>query len=134
MGAQDATTLAIDDIQWMDEASAQVLTFAARRLTNLRVLAAKRVTGDGVGRHCGLPPQGMVELNVGPLPPDSLINLVIGRAGHLRSRAVPTRICEMADGNPALALQIADALVQRGTHLGAGEPLPVAAEVDILVN
>ena len=45
--SRDPVLLAVDDVQWLDAASAQALAFAARRLpAGLALLLARRVEGD----------------------------------------------------------------------------------------
>ena len=70
-------TLVMDDLQWVDQASAEVLAFALRRLGTgrLSVLAALR---SGETPRLALP--DAVSLEVGPLPMDALVPVVMARA------------------------------------------------------
>jgi energy-coupling factor transporter ATP-binding protein EcfA2 len=135
--ARDApTALVIDDVQWADAASAEVLSFVARRLTpgSVRMLGVERVA-EGDGPRCrDLLPEGAVELQVGPLPDDVLAELLLDRANGLVTRPIAKRICELAAGSPLFALEIADALVRRGALPGPGEELPVPAQLEALMR
>jgi DNA-binding CsgD family transcriptional regulator len=91
--------LAIDDVQWLDVSSAQVVMFAARRLNGpIGILATVRAD-EPVWQSDRLP--------VGPLPVDTLHELLRDRTG--RSFPIPTmaRIHQVSGGNPFYALELA---------------------------
>jgi DNA-binding CsgD family transcriptional regulator len=101
--------VAIDDVQWLDPASARALTFALRRLTGVQVgfaiclrdgfddpLMLRTALGD---RLLELPLQGM---SVGAI--GSLVRTRVD--GQLRRRSV-LAIHERSRGNPFVALELA---------------------------
>ncbi|WP_405095596.1 AAA family ATPase [Micromonospora sp. NBC_01412] len=124
-------TLVMDDLQWVDQASAEVLAFALRRLGTgrLSVLAAQR---SGETPRLALP--DAVSLEVGPLPMDALVPVVMARAGGLVGRQIAQRICTLSGGNPLFALEIAAAVARSGVRPVPGQPLPVPVHLDTLMR
>ncbi|HEY3033326.1 MAG TPA: AAA family ATPase, partial [Streptosporangiaceae bacterium] len=118
LAASGPVVLAIDDLQWVDQDSAQVLAYAFGRLggSGLRVLATERVEA-GRPRLRSLLPTGAVELAVGPLDEEALVTLLRQRSGELVRRPLALEIHRATDGNPLFALEIADALVRQGRPL-----------------
>src|SRR5690606_4026946 len=81
----------VDDLQWLDRASADALLFAARRLRTERAAMLLAVRGDGV--HKGVP-----EVRVRALDPESAAALVDARAAV--APAVRARLVSLTGGNP----------------------------------
>ncbi len=135
--AQDRpTVLVIDDVQWVDPASAEVLGFALRRLVDVAasVLATERLSAGEVPTGRTWLPDPAVRLPVGPLPDEALLPILLDRAGALITRGTALQISQLAGGNPFLALEIADALRRSGVRPVLGEPLPVPAVLDALIR
>ncbi|MBO4207021.1 AAA family ATPase [Micromonospora echinofusca] len=124
-------TLVVDDLQWVDPASAEVLSFVVRRIEvgRLTVVAAVR-SGDSIRFD---PPES-VTLTVGPLPADVLVPVVMARAQGLIGRPVADEICALSGGNPLFALEIADAVQRRGLRSVPGQPLPVPVHLETLMR
>jgi DNA-binding CsgD family transcriptional regulator/tetratricopeptide (TPR) repeat protein len=107
--------VAVDDLQWLDRASARVLEFAARRLGRLPVglLACERIGADpkpGLKIERALP-EGLVRrLALGPLGPAALHEVVEMRLGRTLKRRAMMRIDQVAGGNPFFAVEIARTL------------------------
>ncbi|MGW0708500.1 AAA family ATPase [Streptomyces sp. NPDC002643] len=97
----------IDDAQWLDQASLDALTFAARRLRSEGVVMLFAVR-DGVpgGRIAGLPTLRLSGLDAGAV--DALL---ADRAADL-SPYVRDRIVEQAQGNPLALLELPAALTE----------------------
>lgn len=105
-----ATTVAVDDVQWLDPATAAVLEFAARRATGLpiRFLLARRTERD-------LQPSGLVTaldgvleaVRLGPLAPGDLDHLLRSRLELRLPRPRLIELSRVSGGNPFYALEIA---------------------------
>lgn len=110
--------LVIDDLPWVDPASAAVLGFIARRLSGSRVslLAASR---SGTGRFFEF--GGLPEFEVPPLDEDSATSLVNSRFPGLAG-GVRRRLLAAAQGHPLALLELPTAL--KGAQRSALEDLP----------
>jgi len=106
----------IDDAQWLDEASAEALLFAARRLDDEGVVVLFAVR-DGV-RH--RPSPGLRELHLDRLPADAARRLLADR--DLAPQAEERLIAE-SGGNP-LALHELTAALSAEQRAGLLSPLP----------
>ena len=128
--------LAIDDIQWLDSSSRKVLSFALRRLQDepVRLLASCR-TGSladfGAEASLGLPGERLL---VGAASIGTLQRIVQLRLGQFLSRPTLTRLHRATGGNPMMFLEMASALQRRGREPEADEPLPVPADLRLLVT
>jgi DNA-binding CsgD family transcriptional regulator len=112
----------VDDVQWLDRASAQTLGFAARRLAAdpVGVVFAARVPGNDLA--------GLPELIVEGLPEAdarTLLDSVL--AGPLDPR-VREQIIADTGGNPLALLELPRGLT--AAQLGGGFGLPVARPLD----
>jgi DNA-binding CsgD family transcriptional regulator len=98
--------LVVDDLQWLDRASADVLSFVARRLSGSRVgfLAAARSGPDRVFEGAGIP-----TLEVGPLDAEAASALLRMRFPSL-APGVRKRLLAEAGGNPLALLELPAAL------------------------
>jgi DNA-binding CsgD family transcriptional regulator len=108
----------VDDLPWLDRASAAVLGFVARRLTGSGVgfLAASRSGQEGFFERAGLP-----ERELGPLDGKSASVLVSSRFPAL-APGVRQRLLAEARGNPLALLELPAAL--SGPQRAAVEALP----------
>ena len=110
----------VDDVQWLDDASAQVLTFVARRLfaESLACVFAVRSTDD---RHdlSGLP-----TMSVGGLRDDDARTLLRAALPGVIDHRVLERIMAEAHGNPLALLELPRGLTP--TELAGGFGLPAA--------
>ncbi|WP_052721176.1 helix-turn-helix transcriptional regulator [Actinoplanes rectilineatus] len=116
--------LVLDDAQWLDPESAELIGFAMRRRPGprIRVIAAERRLTAGRPRATRLCPSPVLEIEVPPLDPDDLTALLEARGLPCRTAS---RLHEASAGNPFLALAL-------GATSGAGpawrpSPLPEAA-------
>ena len=94
--------LVVDDLQWLDRSSADVLSFVARRLSGSRVgfLAAGRSEEEGFFDPAGVPTH-----ELGPLDDASASDLLQARFPTLAPR-VRTRLLAEAQGNPLALLEL----------------------------
>ncbi len=118
----------VDDAHWLDQASADVLTFAARRLyaEGVVMLFAAREPETVL-----FPAPGIAELRIHALTPEAARALLAARVPEL---AVLTteRLIEWTGGNPLALVEISRALSeqQRLGRAPVGQPLPVGAEIE----
>jgi DNA-binding CsgD family transcriptional regulator len=119
--ARDAPLLMIvDDLQWVDRPTLEVLGFVARRLAGSPIgfLASLRSDMAGYFDHAGLP---LLELGaLGPVAASE----VLERAFPDMARGVRQRVLAEAQGNPLALLELPAALT--ASQLAAHEPLPAA--------
>jgi DNA-binding CsgD family transcriptional regulator len=120
--------VAVDDIQWVDPASARALHFAMRRLpSHVAVLAAQRDTGaeHALGLDRALPESDVLRLVLGPISLAAVHHVILARLGVSLPRIWLTRLTDMSAGNPFFALEIARLLVGDLDDREVGDPLPV---------
>jgi hypothetical protein len=122
LGEESPMLVAIDDLQWLDSSSAQVLAFAARRLTEpIGLLGTVRSEADAVGSWLQLPtPDSVERITLHPLSFGSLHALISERLGRSLPRPTMLRIHEVSGGKPFFAIELA-----RGI---AGQPPGVESE------
>ncbi|MFE5209284.1 LuxR C-terminal-related transcriptional regulator [Streptomyces sp. NPDC056600] len=97
-------TLLVDNAQWLDAASADVLGWALRLIPDLPVVAAERTWRPGTGGHwCG---EDAYAVRVPALTAPQVATLL--SSYRLAPREI-TRIHAHSGGNPALALALAQA-------------------------
>jgi DNA-binding CsgD family transcriptional regulator len=133
LAASNGLVLAVDDVQWLEPATAQVLEFSVRRLADapVRFLVSGRGDGAGappLGLDRALPPEALAVVRLGPLSPADLGRLV---RTHLDIALPRSRLAELhriTGGNPFYALQIA------GQRADPDEPLTVPESVGHLLR
>ena len=119
----------VDDAQWLDDASADALVFAARRLEaeGIVILFAAR---EGELRRFEAP--GLAELQLGGLDPAAAGALIDRHAGAALSLEIRDRLVAETDGNPLALLELSSALSE--AQLSGAEtllaPIPVSAKVE----
>ncbi|HZT94711.1 MAG TPA: AAA family ATPase [Gaiellaceae bacterium] len=126
LAADERLLVAVDDVPWLDRASAEALTFAARRLggCDVRFLLARR-TGGATPLEGAFNPPGADSLELGPLSLGATRTLLAQRVGLTLPRRVLRRVFESAGGNPLFALELGRLLRERGTpEIGAELPIP----------
>jgi DNA-binding winged helix-turn-helix (wHTH) protein/DNA-binding CsgD family transcriptional regulator len=127
--------LALDDVQWLDLASAAALDFVLRRLGPERVgVLATRRLGEVLRLELEALPGGVLtRASMGPLSLGALQRLLKDRLGATFMRSTLVRIHATSRGNPLFALEIGRALAERPATPG-NEPLPVPDDVRALVR
>jgi DNA-binding CsgD family transcriptional regulator len=127
--AQTAPLLiGIDDVQWLDAASARVLAFCVRRLRDEPVgLLVTQRTPSAASMPLGLDRAfadgGFERLELRPLSVGALHHFLRARIGTEFSRQILIRLHETSGGNPLYALEIATDLAEPGRQ-GDTVPLP----------
>ena len=129
LSESDALLVCVDDVQWLDDASAAALAYAVRRLRTERVgvLFARRTgltsgLANELRRSLG---DRVVTVEVGPLDAAALHGVIRDRLGSTLPRPLLTEVHEASGGNPFYALEIVRALAREGVSVEAGRPLPV---------
>src|SRR5688572_27372580 len=107
--------VAIDDVQWLDAASASVLRYAVRRLDAgpVGLLAVWRIQpGAPVPLELDRAPtaERLERVALSPLSLGAVQHLIQDRLGFLPPRPVLRRLHELSGGNPFFALELARAL------------------------
>ena len=137
--AQDAPLLlAIDDVPWLDDASARVLDFSIRRLESDRVgfLLARRAAAPDEPLPAWLttlPADRMTRRDVPPLSVDETAALLREHLGLKLSRPVLTRLHAISGGTPFYALELGRDLQRRGGR-ATPESLAVPRSLEGLVG
>jgi DNA-binding CsgD family transcriptional regulator len=108
----------IDDAQWLDQVSIEVLGFVARRLYADRV---GMVFAAREGEEQALVLAGLPELTVGGLAEEAAQELLARSAGTQVDRQVSWRIVAGTAGNPLALVELAAELT--ATELSGAEPL-----------
>ena len=118
-GTAFSLLMVIDDLPWLDRASAIVLGFVARRLAESRVgfLAASRLGQESFFERAGL-----AELELGPLDDDEASDLIGARFPAL-APPVRERVLAEAQGNPLALLELPATLTS--AQRGALDRLPL---------
>jgi len=124
---QGPVLLAIDDAQWLDDASESALRFALRRLRNeqVRVFATLRDEAGTPGSDfVGMPGECVRRLLLGPLDEDALRHIIVRELGHALPVPAMARLVSAAGGNPFYARELARAASRQGAVDGDELPLP----------
>jgi len=139
LSASDPLVVAVDDLQWLDSASAGALEFALRRLEAEPVCLLGTVRGSPGGL---LPLElervfadnRLLRIPLGPLSLGALHELLRARLGLNLGRPALVRVAGVCGGNPFFTLELGRELQRRGARPAAGEPLPVPRNLRQLVR
>jgi DNA-binding CsgD family transcriptional regulator len=117
----------VDDAHWLDHASAQALTFVARRLhaEEVAMMFAVREPETVLFRAPGVP-----DLHVGALPMSVAKAMLAERAPSL-APSTAEQLIRLTEGNPLALVEIPRALSaeQCSGRAPLEQPLPVSAEI-----
>jgi DNA-binding CsgD family transcriptional regulator len=139
LAARGPVLVALDDVQWLDQASAGAVQIALRRLREepVRLLATLRT-----GRELASPlelnrsfTEGHIEqLTIGPLTLGAVHNLLKDRLGLDLTRPELARVQEATAGNPFFALEFGRELVRTGMRPTPGQALRVPESLHELLG
>jgi DNA-binding CsgD family transcriptional regulator/tetratricopeptide (TPR) repeat protein len=137
LAGERPTVVGIDDVQWLDSASARALRYAIRRLESEPIgllTAVRHGTGgeDRLGANSSLPPGRSETVDLGPLS-RSALKRVLREEVETISGPTMRRIHEVSGGNPLYAIELARSLSadDRRSHAGARLPLPQSLQAAI---
>jgi len=130
VSAEAPLLVAIDDLQWLDKASASALVFALRRAgeSPIRLLAAERLASAPTAASLELERAAhdtVERVRLEPLSLSALHHIIQAQLGQALPRPMLQRIARTSGGNPLFALELARALVESDARPVSGEPLPV---------
>jgi DNA-binding CsgD family transcriptional regulator len=110
--------VAIDDAQWLDDASARALAFAIRRLERepVGILITRRSGAHEATLELEqlMPEARVVRHRVGPLSVNDLVEILRRQAAVTLSRGSLARCARQAAGNPFYALELARSTERAG--------------------
>ncbi len=106
--------IAVDDLQWLDSPSREVLAFAMRRVESESVvfLLARR-PGDATDLEQAVSRPGL-RIDVGPLSLGAVRVLLFERLGLSLPRHALRRLVDSTLGNPLFALELGRSLIEDG--------------------
>jgi DNA-binding CsgD family transcriptional regulator len=134
LAADGPLLVAVDDLQWLDTASGEALSFAARRLDGeaISFLLARRPGGPS-SLERALERRGPERLHVGPLGLAATGRLLVERLGLNVRRQLLRRIVAATRGNPLFSLELGRSLAGSGPP-ASGEEIPVPIVVEELLG
>jgi DNA-binding CsgD family transcriptional regulator len=126
--------VAVDDVIWLDAASAQALAFTARRLADRHVrFLFTRPPGRASSLERAFAHGDLERLEVAPLSFGAVRALLSRRLALPLPRRVVHQIYESSGGNPLYALEVGRLVADRGAPR-VGEELPIPEDVEDLVG
>jgi len=139
LAEREPLLVAVDDVQWLDPASAGALSYGVRRLREERVgvMLARRTPSEAAlvsELRRSLPAARLTTIEVAPLDLAGLHRVVQEHLGTVLPRPVLREVHAASGGNPFYALEIVRALQRTGALVDAGQPLPVPESLRDLVH
>ena len=139
LAERGAVLVALDDVQWLDPASASVVQVALRRLREepVGVLVTVRVTRDvstSFEIDRAVPQNRVEQISLGPLSLGAVHSLLEERLGLELTRPELGRVQEATAGNPFFALELGRELMRTGTRPAPGQPLRVPESLQELLG
>lgn len=130
--------LAIDDLQWLDQPTVQVLRFVLRRIMPARVglLVSSRVNepeDDRLAIGEALPLARVHRLTLGPLNLSAVDQVLQSRFRTAFLGPTLRRIHETSCGNPLFAIELARLLMDPEASSVPGQPFPAPASLPTLL-
>ena len=139
LAERNPLVVAVDDVQWLDAASAGALGYAVRRLRGEHVgILLSRRSGlessllDELRR--ALADHRFTEVHVGPLDVTALHRVVQEHLGVMLPRPLLAEVHQASGGNPFYALEIVRMLRRSDISIEAGQPIPVPDSLHDLVH
>ena len=126
--------VAVDDAQWLDQPSAAVLGFAARRLRDepVRFLVTQRAGADVTWWHSL--PEPRTQVLVGPLGRAPLQRLLHAQLGKSIPSRTLRRLWEVSAGNPLYALELGRLITSQDGGHDHRDVLPIPTDLERLLR
>jgi DNA-binding CsgD family transcriptional regulator len=129
--------VAVDDLQWLDLATARVLGFAARRLgsASIGIFLTTRAVGTDTPELdlSEIPEERVTHVHLMPLAPDEIDRIVRERTGLTLRPPTMDALRTLAAGNPFFAIEIARASIEgESPPTGQRLPIPKSLKEDVL--
>lgn len=135
LAASGPVLLVVDDVQWVDPSSLEVLTFCARRLTDgVQVLATEQVADGDLPVMAEACPEPVLQLEVPPLAEPDVLALLRGRLSSPLPVRTARRIFTAGAGNPFMALELGRAVLRHPEGVSPNDPLPVSSRLKTLLG
>jgi DNA-binding CsgD family transcriptional regulator/DNA polymerase III delta prime subunit len=135
LAASGPVLLVVDDIQWVDPSSLEVLTFCARRLTEgVHMLATEQVADGDLPVMAEACPEPVLQLEVPPLTEQDVLALLRNRLSSPLPVRTARRIFTASAGNPFMALELGRAVLRRPDGISPNDPLPVSSRLKTLLG
>lgn len=129
LSAQGPVLVGIDDLQWLDTSSANVVSFMVRRLPAGVSLLCTTRTEDSISALQLSGPEAVHRIFVQPLTVGELHHVLTDRLGGSIARPTLLRIHKISGGNPFYALELAREISTRPGDARVGLPGSLAALV-----
>jgi len=127
--------LVVDDIQWADPSSLEVLTFCARRLTEgVQMLATEQAADGDLPVMTDACPEPVLQLEVPPLTEQDVLALLRSRLTEPLPVHSARRIFAASAGNPFMALELGRAVLRHPGGVSPNDPLPVSSRLKTLLG
>lgn len=141
-GRERPVLVLVDDVQWLDSATAGVLGFALRRVdaadgARVAVLVTRRASEPGalpLDLDRSVAPDATVTLWLDGLGPTALHEVVAARLGVRLGRPLLHRLHALCRGNPFYALQIVQSLLARHGGVPADADLRLPESLAAIVD
>jgi DNA-binding CsgD family transcriptional regulator len=135
VAAERPVLIALDDVHWLDPASATIVEYVVRRLAGERVavLLAKRsgeptsLDVDGLAA-----PETFARVRLQPFGAAALGKILSDRLERPPSRATLSRLHSLTGGNPLFAIELGR-MVEERDGAAPHDPLPVPDDVQAVV-
>lgn len=131
LSGAEPIVIAVDDAQWLDRATLDVLNFALRRLADARVgvLCSVRTGAErSDALESTLRQDRRAELELAPLTVAALHEVIRERLGRSLPRPTVVKILETTGGNAFYGLEIARELTRHGEDEPDELPVPASAQ------
>lgn len=125
LAACQPVVIALDDVQWLDAPTADILAFVARRgVPGVRFLLSRRIAEPSELERLLLP-TGVLRIQLRGLSSGAIARLFVDRLGFVPPRRVFRQLYDASSGNPLFALELGRQLIERGLpEAGAELPFP----------